>query len=129
MRIGFYTIILTISIIQGAIITQLDSNGQGIFTFNNIPISLCGSNYIRLINASIHVTFEPDLYPLWDIKTALEQMHSYGYKYVRVFLDCPTLYQGFNLSSPRIPMQYTQNVIDFLIRVSKYQIAIMLTES
>ncbi|CAF2638727.1 unnamed protein product [Rotaria sp. Silwood2] len=129
MRIVFFIFVLTISIIQCAIITQLDSNGQGIFTLNNIPISLRGSNYIRLINATIHVTFEPNLYSLWDIESALKQMYSYGYNYVRVFLDCPTLYQGFNLSSPGIPMHYTQNVIDFLVRASTYQIAVMLTAS
>jgi hypothetical protein len=129
MRLVFFVFTLTISIIHCAIITQLDSNGQGIFTLNHAQTFLRGSNYIRLIDATMHATFEPDLYPRWDIETALEQMHSYGYNYVRVFLDCPTLYNGFGLSSPGIPISYTQNVIDFLIKASNYQIAVMLTAS
>jgi hypothetical protein len=127
MRVVIFIFALTITVIHCAIITQRNSNGQHAFTLNNNQTFLRGSNYIRLINASIHATFEPDLYARWDIDTALKQMHSYGYNYVRVFLGCPTLYRGFGLSSPGIPFSYTQNVIDFLIKASNYQIAVMLT--
>jgi hypothetical protein len=48
---------------------------------------------------------------------------------VRVFLECPSLYSGFGLLSPGIPINYTNNVIDFLIRASDHQIAVMLTGS
>ncbi|CAF2041087.1 unnamed protein product [Rotaria magnacalcarata] len=120
---------LTISVTQCTIITQVDSNGHGIFLVNNNTTFLRGTNYIRLLNASVHVTFESDLYPLWDIENALKQMHNYGYNYIRLFLDCPTLCSGFSLSSPGIPMRYTKNVIDFLLRASTYRIAVMLTAS
>jgi hypothetical protein len=127
MRIVFFVFALTITIIHCAIVTKLNSNGQNVFTLNNNQTFLRGSNYIRLINASIHATFEPDLYARWDIENALKQMHSYGYNYVRVFLGCPALYRGFGLSSPGIPFSYTRNVVDFLIRAANYQISVMLT--
>ena len=84
-----------------------------------------------MINASIHVLSEPDLYPRWqeEIETALQQMHMYGYNYVKIFVDYPTLSRGFGLSSPGVPMSYTQNVVNFLITASKYQIAVILTAS
>ncbi|CAF4601694.1 unnamed protein product [Rotaria socialis] len=129
MRILLAVFTLAISVTQCTIITQVDSNGHGIFVVNTNTTFLRGTNYIRLLNASVHVTFEPDLYPLWDIENAIKQMHNYGYNYIRVFLDCPTLYRGFNLSSPGIPMRYTKNVIDFLLRASIYHIAVMLTAS
>lgn len=77
----------------------------------------------------MHATFEPTLYPTWSIDAALTQMQSYGYNYVRVFLDCPTLYSGFGLSSPGVPFSYTKNVIDFLVRASNHNISVMLTAS
>ncbi|CAF1103325.1 unnamed protein product [Adineta steineri] len=86
-----------------------------------------GSNYIRLINTSMHATFEPSLYSTWMIETALEQMQSYGYNYIRVFLACPTYYAGFGLSSPGVPLNYTKNVIDFLVRAANHKILVMLT--
>ncbi|CAF1446675.1 unnamed protein product, partial [Rotaria sordida] len=63
------------------------------------------------------------------IDNAMIQMYNYGYNYVRVFLDCPTLYNGFGLSSPGIPLSYTKNVIDFLVRASNHQLSVMLTAS
>lgn len=129
MRIVLVIFMLSISMIQCKINIKQISNNKDIFTLNNGDAYLRGSNYIRLINASIHVTFEPDMYALWDIENTFKQMHAYGYNYVRVFLDCPTLYRGFNLSSPGIPMSYTKNIIDFLTRASYYHIAVMLTAS
>lgn len=112
-------------------IAQFDSSDQNIFTLNNNTnqIVLRGTNYLRLISTRTHVLFEPDLYSLWDIETALEQMHSYGYNYVRVFLDCPNLFRGFGLSLPGVSINYTTNVVDFLLRASKYNISVMLTAS
>jgi hypothetical protein len=129
MRTVFFVFALSITMIHCEVVTQLNSNGQSIFKWNNNQTFFRGSNYIRLINATMHVTFEPDLYPRWDIETFMKQMHSYGYNYVRVFLDCPTLYHGFGLSAPGIPISYTRNVIDFLVRAANYQIAVMLTGS
>jgi hypothetical protein len=57
----------------------------------------------------------------------MKEMHTYGYNYVRVFIDCPTLYHGFGLKSPGVPMSFTQNIVDFLLTASKYKIAVMLT--
>jgi hypothetical protein len=129
MRTLFFIFALSGFISHCAIVTQLDSNGQGIFSLNNAKVVLRGSNYLRLINATHHVNFEPDLYPRWNIETTLEQMHKYGYNYVRVFLECPTLIHGFGLSSPGVPMSYTKNVIDFLIRAANHNISVMLTSS
>jgi hypothetical protein len=56
-------------------------------------------------------------------------MHAYGYNYVKIFIDSPTLYRGFGLSSPGVPMSYTQNIVDFLITAVKYQITVILTAS
>lgn len=122
-----FIIALTITIVNCAITIQRNSDDQYVFTLNNNPTHLRGSNYIRLINASIHATFEPDLYPRWDIEGAMKQMHTYGYNYVRVFLDCLALYRGFGLSTPGIPMSYTKNIVDFLTKASQYQVAVMLT--
>lgn len=94
---------------------------------NNNQTYLRGSNYIRLINASRHVLFEPDMYSQWNVEGALQQMNSYGYNYVRVFLSCPSFFNGFGLKTPGIPMNFTQNVVDFLIRAAKYNITVMLT--
>jgi hypothetical protein len=129
MRIEVLIFTLTIAIINCAITTQYNSNGQHVFTLNNNQTYLRGSNYLRLINASIHVLFEPDMYRRWDIESAMKQMHTFGYNYVRVFLDCPTFFHGFGLTSPGVPMSFTQNIVDFLIIASKYQIAVMLTAS
>ncbi len=129
MRILFFVFTLSNFIAHRAIITQFDSNGQGIFSLNNTQVVLRGSNYLRLISTRTHVLFEPDLYSLWDIETALEQMHSYGYNYVRVFLDCPNLFRGFGLSSPGVSINFTNNVVDFLIRASNHEISVMLTAS
>ncbi len=129
MRILFFVFTLSNFIAHCAIITQFDSNGQGIFSLNNTQVVLRGSNYLRLISTRTHVLFEPDLYSLWDIETALEQMHSYGYNYVRVFLDCPNLFRGFGLSSPGVSINFTNNVVDFLIRASNHKISVMLTAS
>ncbi len=65
-------ILFTIFIADCAIVTQFDSNGHGIFSLKNTSIVLRGTNYLRLISTKIHVLFEPDLYSLWDIETALE---------------------------------------------------------
>ena len=129
MCIVFLIFILSSSIVHCTVVTQLDSNGHGIFSFNNSSVVLRGVNYLRLINTTRHVTFEPDMYSLWDIETALEKMHRYGYNYVRVFLDCPNLSHGFGLSSPGIPFNYTKNIIDFLIRASNHELIVMLTAS
>ena len=128
MRIVLF-IALTINITHCAIIIQRNSNGQQIFTLNGNQTYLRGSNYLRIANVSMPILFEPNLYPGWrgDIETAMKQMHTYGYNYVRVFIDCPTLYHGFGLSSPGVPMSFTQNIVDFLVTASKYQIAVMLT--
>ena len=129
MRNLFFIYALSGFIAHCAIVHQLDSNGHSIFSLNNAPVVPRGSNYLRLINASHHVNFEPDLYHLWNIEGTLEQMHNYGYNYVRVFLECPSLIHGFGMSSPGIPMNYTKNVIDFLIRASNYNLSVMLTSS
>ncbi len=121
--------LVAVTIAICAISAQPNSNGKHGFTLNNNPTYLRGSNYIRLINASIPALFEPDLYPRWDIESAMQQMHAYGYNYVRMFIDCPILYHGFGLSSPGVPMSFTQNIVDFLIIASKYEIAVMLTAS
>jgi hypothetical protein len=128
MRIVFLVCILfSIFIADCTIVTQLDSNGHGIFSLKNTSIVLRGTNYLRLISTKIHVLFEPDLYSLWDIETALKQMHSYGYNYVRVFLSCPNLSRGFGLSSPGVSINYTMNVVDFLVRAANHEIYVMLT--
>ena len=93
---------------------------------DNAQTYLRGSNYIRLMNAWVHVTFEPSLYSHWDIVTDLKQMQIYVYNYVRVFLTCPALNSGFGRSSPGVPLNYTKNVIDFLVRASNYEISVML---
>lgn len=54
-------------------------------------------------------------------------MKTYGYNYVRVFLACPYLYSGFGLSSPGVSINYTKNLVDFLLRASNHQISVMLT--
>jgi hypothetical protein len=125
----FFIFTLSGFIAHCAIVTQIDSNGHGYFSLNNAKVALRGTNYLRLINASHHVNFEPDLYHFWDIDGALEQMQNYGYNYVRVFLECPSLIHGFNLSSPGVPMNYTKNVIDFLIRAANHNLSVMLTSS
>ena len=127
MRVVVFIVVLTINIIHCAITIQRDSNGQPFFSINNNPTYWRGSNYIRLMNASIHVLFEPDMYSQWDIENAMKQMHLYGYNYVRVFIDCPNLWSGFGLTSPGVSMNYTKNIIDFLLRAAKYQVSIMLT--
>ena len=129
MRLGVFIFALTINSIHCATSTQRNSNGEHVFTLNNNQTYFRGSNYVRLINASIHVLFEPDFYPRWDIESAMTQMHAYGYNYVRVFIDCPDLYRGFGLSSPGVPMSYTKNIVDFLTKAAKYQVAVMLTAS
>lgn len=130
VRITFLILSVIITIVHCTFKIQREANGgKSIFTLNNNQTYFRGSNYIRLINASIPGHFEPDLYPRWDIDNALKQMHTYGYNYVRVFLDCPTLYRGFGLSSPGIPYSYTQNVVDFLIKAASYRISVMLTAS
>ncbi|UJR12237.1 hypothetical protein I4U23_016414 [Adineta vaga] len=98
-----------------------------IILFHNNSNYLRGTNYIRLINTSMHATFEPSLYSTWKIEDALTQMESYGYNYVRVFLACPYFYAGFGLSSPGVPINYTKNIVDFLIRASNHNISVMLT--
>jgi hypothetical protein len=90
---------------------------------------LRGTNYLRLINNRTHVWFEAELYSRWNINTALEQMHSYGYNCVRVFLDCPTLFRRFDLSSPGVPINFTKNIVDFLILALNHNISVMLTAS
>jgi hypothetical protein len=129
MRIVIFIFAVTINIIHCTITIQRNSNGEHVFTLNNNETYLRGSNYLRLANASMPILFEPDLYPRWrgDIEIALKQMHTYGYNYVRVFIDCPTLYHGFGLKSPGVPISFTQNIVDFLITASKYQISVMLT--
>ena len=127
MRLAIFIVALTITVAHCAITVQRNCNSDQVFALNDNQTHLRGSNYIRLINASIHATFEPDLYPRWDIDGAMKQMHAYGYNYVRVFIDCPYLYRGFGLTSPGVPMSYTKNVIDFLTIAAKYQIAVMLT--
>ena len=122
-------VLLTILIADGQITTQFDPSGRSSFSLKNTSIVLRGSNYLRLISTRIHVLFEPDLYSLWDVETALIQMHSYGYNYVRVFLDCPNLSRGFGLSSPGVSINYTKNIVDFLIRAANHQIYVMLSAS
>ena len=129
MRVGVFIVALTISVIHGAITIERNAKGEQFFSLNNNQTYLRGSNYIRLINASIHVLFEPDQYSQWDIEGAMKQMHLYGYNYVRVFIECPDLYRGFGLSSPGVPMSYTKNIVDFLLRAAKYQISVLLTLS
>ena len=113
MRNIFLFFILTINIIHCTVIIQQNSNDEPVFIINN-QTYLRGSNYIRLINASIHVLFEPDMYSRWDIETAMKQMHNYGYNYVRVFLSCPAFFTGFGLKTAGVPYSFTQNVVDFL---------------
>ena len=129
MHIILSIFVLTINTVHCAINIQRNSNGQYVFASYNNQTYLRGSNYLRLANASMPILFEPDLYPQWrgDIETAMKQMHNYGYNYVRVFIDCPAMYRGFGLSSPGVPMSFTQNIVDFLLTASKYQIAVMLT--
>ena len=118
-----------ISLVDSAIVIQYDTNGQSFFSLNNAPVIPRGSNYMRLRNASHHILFEPTLYHQWDVDSALREMNSFGYNYVRVFLECETLIRGFNLSSPGLPMNYTINVIDFLLRAANYNLSVMLTSS
>lgn len=131
MHVVIFIFILTINIIHCTITIQKNTNGEQVFWLNNNQTYLRGSNYLRLINASIHVLFEPDLYPQWqqEIEIALKQMHTYGYNYVKIFIDSPTLFHGFGLSTPGIPVNYTKNIVDFLIRASQYGIMVILTAS
>lgn len=131
MRHLFFIFVVLSSyiIIESAILIQFDSDGQSFFSLNNAPVIPRGSNYMRLRNATHQILFEPELYHQWNVENALSQMNQYGYNYVRVFLECETLIHGFNLSSPGIPMNYTMNVIDFLLRAAKYNLSVMLTSS
>ena len=131
MRIEVAIFALMITVVHCAITIQRNADGHCVFALNNNQTYLRGSNYVRLMNASMHVLFEPDLYPRWreDTEIALQQMHTYGYNYVKIFIDSPTLYRGFDLKSPGVPMSYIQNIVDFLSRATKYQIAVILTTS
>lgn len=129
MSVVFFGLFICIAtVLSGPVRIERTRNGEPIFVLeNNNQTYLRGSNYIRLINASRHVLFEPDMYSRWDVEGALEQMHSYGYNYVRVFLSCPSFFDGFGLKTPGIPMSYTQNVVDFLVKAAKYNITVMVT--
>ncbi|CAF1079893.1 unnamed protein product [Adineta ricciae] len=96
-------------------------------SFRSNQTYLRGTNYIPLLNGTRHALFEPSLYSTWKIEDELTQMKIYGYNYVRVFLSCPYLYSGFGLSSPGISINYTKNLVDFLLRASNHQISVMLT--
>ena len=109
--------LLTFNIIQ-----EVDSHQEN-------SVNKRGVNYLRLINNVTHVLFEPDYYSRWDLDTAFKQMNAYEYSYVRVFLDCPYLFTGFNRSSPGVPMNFTKNIVDFINRARNYNLSVMLTAS
>ena len=85
---------------------------------NDKQTHLRGSNYVRLANATKQILFEPDQYTQFDIESPMKDIHSYGYNYVRVFLDCDTLY-----------MSFTKNVVDFVEKAARYQTTVMLTRA
>ena len=101
-------------------------NSKGVFFANGSQLFLRGSNYIVLDDDG-HCLFEPSLYSSSTVETALEEMHDYGYNYVRVFLSCPTLQNGFGLNSPGVPASYYNNVADFLNRAANNGIYVILT--
>jgi len=114
-------LICVVKIINAKINIERNVDGEFVFT------QLRGSNYLRLANRSMPILFEPELYPTWDIENAIKEMNYYGYNYVRVFVDCPTLYHGFGMETPGVPMNFTMNIVDFLLKAAKYDIAVMLT--
>ena len=131
MRIVIFIFVLSITVANCAITIKRNAQDEPVFMLSNNQTYMRGTNYMRLLNGTLQILFEPDLYPQWqeDIDIALQKMHAYGYNYVRVFMDCPSLWNGFGLTSPGVPMNYTKNIIDFIVRAAKYQISVLLTSS
>ena len=55
------------------------------------------------------------------VPRSLQQMHAYGYNYVKVFTECSNLHRGLCLSPPDVPV--------VLLRAATYQLEMRQTIS
>ncbi len=124
----------TTSLSVDDIIRTKTVNGRGVFYLSSSGATFNprGVNYVRLSSTGNHELFEPGAYNASNVQSALEQIHSSGYNYVRVFLEGDSLGKGFGLSKPgvsgsTIADSYFNNLADFIQRAGNLGLRVMLT--
>lgn len=93
-----------------------------------------GNNYIRLASLSDvsggtfdHSTFNVGIYDSARAENALVAMQSYGYNFVRVFLEVCCDSGVGNPAGAGVSSSYIANLADFLNRASSHNIKVMFT--